>query len=117
MDVSSFSLVAVSRVLVLPAESGLELLGTRSLSFIPRCSPALATLARRIVMNAAMLCIYLGSSEVPTSMKKIQMKKAIKLKYSTNKLQGNAETPIGGGGVLLELVQAPDSVIKAYDAA
>jgi len=31
--------------------------------------------------------------------------------------KGNADAPIGGGGVLLELVQAPAEVIKAYDAA
>lgn len=31
--------------------------------------------------------------------------------------KGNAESPIGGQGVLIELVQAPPEVIAAYDAA
>jgi lactoylglutathione lyase len=31
--------------------------------------------------------------------------------------KGNAETPFGGEGVLIELVQAPASVIASYDAA
>jgi lactoylglutathione lyase len=30
--------------------------------------------------------------------------------------KGNEETPIGAGGVLVELVQAPPEVIKAFDA-
>ena len=29
--------------------------------------------------------------------------------------KANEEFPIGGGGVLIELVQAPDDVIKAFD--
>jgi len=29
--------------------------------------------------------------------------------------KGNADSPIGGAGVLIELVQAPPEVIKAYD--
>jgi lactoylglutathione lyase len=31
--------------------------------------------------------------------------------------KGNAETPFGGEGVLIELVQAPPSVISAYESA
>lgn len=31
--------------------------------------------------------------------------------------KGNAESPIGGVGVLIELVQAPEDVIAAFDAA
>ncbi len=31
--------------------------------------------------------------------------------------KGNAETPVGGAGVLIELVQAPPEVIDAYDTA
>ena len=31
--------------------------------------------------------------------------------------KGNEESPIGGEGVLIELVQAPPEVIKAFDAA
>ncbi len=31
--------------------------------------------------------------------------------------KGNAESPIGGAGVLIELVQAPADVIAAFDAA
>lgn len=30
--------------------------------------------------------------------------------------KGNAEAPIGGGGVLLELVQAPESMVALADA-
>ncbi|MGM0578613.1 MAG: VOC family protein [Myxococcota bacterium] len=31
--------------------------------------------------------------------------------------KGNEDAPIGGAGVLIELVQAPEEVIRAYDAA
>jgi lactoylglutathione lyase len=31
--------------------------------------------------------------------------------------KGNAESPVGGAGVLIELVQAPTDVIKMYDAS
>lgn len=31
--------------------------------------------------------------------------------------KGNAERPLGGAGVLLELVQAPPEVVAAFDAA